>query len=137
MAATNDPIDTHGHTVADFTAAYPDEGVADIALALSANTDDIVDTGAAHGLEVGEAIQFSALTGGAGLATGTTYYVATVPGATSLTLEDEDGDAVGFTTDITAGTMARAAGSASLAGDGMTLAQSPAEVQAQIDNVPG
>lgn len=81
-----------------------------VALALSSAADDQVDTAAAHGLQVGDKIEFISLTGGAGLSTTPTYYVAAVPSSTSLKVATTKanalaGTAVNFTTDITAGSI--------------------------------
>lgn len=64
-------------------------------------------TSTAHGLAAGDQIQFSSLTGGAGLSTATGYYVI----ATGLTANEfklsatPGGSAIDFTTDITAATL--------------------------------
>src|SRR5688572_24388629 len=78
-----------------------------IALATSAETDDIIDTGAVHGRAAGDQVSFSALTGGAGLTTNTIYYViaANLAAQTLQVSATPGGSAVNFTTDITAGTM--------------------------------
>lgn len=70
----------------------------------SANTDDIIDFTAPHGLSVGDRIVFSSLTGGTGLSVGQGYTVATDEGGSGVTLEDDEGTAVDFTSDVTAGT---------------------------------
>jgi hypothetical protein len=68
-----------------------------------AATDLLTKT--AHGLSAGDAVKFTALTGGAGLTVGQVYYVI----ATGLTANDfrvsatSGGSQVDFTTDITAG----------------------------------
>lgn len=72
----------------------------------TASTDTLTLT--AHGLLENDSVRFSALTGGAGLATGTTYYVI----ASGLTADafklsaTLGGSAVDFTTNITAATLA-------------------------------
>lgn len=78
---------------------------AGIVLALSAAADDIIDTVAPHGLAVDNPVAFKSLTGGAGLATGTTYYViaANLGASTFQVSAALGGSAVNFTTDITAG----------------------------------
>lgn len=78
-----------------------------ITLATSAAADDIIDTAAPHGLVIGQQVIFTALTGGAGLTTGSIYYVlATNFGASTFQVGlSAGGAAVNFTTDITAGTV--------------------------------
>lgn len=140
MVASTDPIDTHGHTVADFIDAYGDVVATGdpVTLATSSEADDIIDTAAAHGFAAGDAVVFTALTGGAGLSTDTVYYVSSTSLAaqTFRVAATPGGSALGFTTNITAGTVAPlAVGSDGVPAAGeMALAQSPAEVQAQIDN---
>lgn len=76
-----------------------------VELATSANADDIIDTAAPHGLAEGDAVVFTALTGGAGLVAGQTYYViaANLAAQTFQVSETLGGAAALFTTDITAG----------------------------------
>lgn len=68
-----------------------------------AATDLLTKTG--HGLVAGDGVRFSGLVGGAGLSSGTTYYVI----ASGLTANDfrvsatPGGAQVDFTTDVTAG----------------------------------
>lgn len=72
--------------------------------------DEVVTTATAHGLSVGDRVQFQSLAGGgAGLTDdGTTYWVASVPTATTLTVSATDGgSAVNVTTDYTGGTISR------------------------------
>jgi hypothetical protein len=77
-------------------------------LSTSAAADDIVDA-TAHGLSNGDAIVFTALTGGTGVTAGRVYWVI----ADNLTADDfqfsatPGGAAVDFTADITAGTVAK------------------------------
>ena len=73
-------------------------------LSLSAAADDIIDC-TAHGFQVGDAVVFTSLTGGAGLTAGTTYYVISTSFAanTFRIALTPAGTALGFTTDITAG----------------------------------
>lgn len=84
----------------------PAAGGTDVAIQTSAAADDIIDA-TAHGFAAGDAVQFTALTGGTGLTTNTRYYVL----AASLTADDfkvsetPGGAAVDFTTDITAGSV--------------------------------
>lgn len=109
------------------TAAVTDEGYFDangiwvpatgdlgdsVTLATSAASDDIVDTAAAHGFVAGDAVVFTSLTGGTGLTVGRVYYVV----ATSLdtttfrVAATAGGTALGFTADITAGTVRKNGG---------------------------
>ncbi len=53
----------------------------------------------------GSAITFTSLTGGAGLVTGTKYYVINATGATVKLATSQGGTAIDFTTDITAATV--------------------------------
>jgi hypothetical protein len=73
-------------------------------LQTSAAADDIIDC-TAHGFQTGDPVVFTALTGGAGLTVGTTYYVVTTSfGANTFRVATSpSGAALGFTTDITAG----------------------------------
>lgn len=64
-----------------------------------------VFTLAGHGLLAGDRVRFTALTGGAGLATGTDYYVRDVTAATFKLAASLVGAAVNFTTDVTAATL--------------------------------
>jgi hypothetical protein len=67
---------------------------------------DVLTSSTAHGLAVGDPVQFTAITGGAGLVEGTRYYVVVVPSSTTLQLSATVGGAVfDFTTDITGGTI--------------------------------
>jgi hypothetical protein len=84
----------------------------DIALANpSAAADDIIDTTGAHGLAANDVVRFTALTGGSGLVTETDYYVvATSLGSTTFRVAaTRGGSPLGFSTDITAGTVVRVA----------------------------
>lgn len=85
----------------------------------SSAADDIIDTTTSHGYVADDAVRFTALTGGAGLVVDTVYYVS----ATSLTATGfrvamtAGGAAIGFTTNITAGTVAKDGGGDPLAVD--------------------
>lgn len=83
-----------------------------VTLATSAASDDIIDTASPHGYAVGNVVRFTALTGGAGLSTGVPYYVvATSLGSTTFRVASTPGGTpLGFTTDITAGTVVRQGG---------------------------
>lgn len=80
-----------------------DTGGAEVALSASSSSDDIlIDAG--HGLSNGEQIQFTALTGGAGLDTFTRYYVISATTGTFQLSLTSGGSAINFTTDISAAT---------------------------------
>lgn len=67
-------------------------------------TTDVITSASAHGLTVGDTVSFTVLNGGAGLATGTTYFVRSVPSTTTFTLSATRGGALlDFTTAITTG----------------------------------
>jgi hypothetical protein len=65
-------------------------------------------TRASHGLRVGDSVVFSALTGGAGITAGTTYYVVSVPtsGTFKVSVGPPGSNPLDVTTDLTAGTVA-------------------------------
>jgi len=82
----------------------------DVALANpSSAADDIIDTSAAHGLAVGDAVKFTSLTGGAGLVVGTLYYVvsASFAAQTFRVAANKGGTPIDFTTNITAGVVVK------------------------------
>jgi hypothetical protein len=62
-------------------------------------------TSAAHGYSNGDVVIFSALTGGTGLALGTTYFVINKATDTFQLATTPSGSAVDFTTDLSAGTI--------------------------------
>lgn len=66
-----------------------------------ASTD--IFTATAHGYVLDQPIVFSAMTGGAGLVAGTTYYARTITANTFQVAAAPGGAAVNFTTDLTAG----------------------------------
>lgn len=107
---------------AGFTLFKSNNGTAAAAtpktLALSLAADDIIDTAAAHGLVAGQPVEFTSLTGGAGLVVGDRYYViaANLAATTFQVSTTKGGAAVNFTTDITAGTATTVATSAVIAG---------------------
>lgn len=82
---------------------------ADIALATSAASDDIIDTTPDHGLSIGDAVVFTSLTGGTGLTAGKVYWVVSTSfGAKTFRVTDKPGGAaIGFSADITAGNVAK------------------------------
>jgi hypothetical protein len=69
-----------------------------------AATDVITLTG--HGFADTQRVKFSAITGGAGLSAGTTYFVRDATADTFKLAATSGGAAINFTTDITAGTLA-------------------------------
>lgn len=83
---------------------------ANITLSTSAAADDIIDA-TSHGLSIGDAVVFTALTGGTGLTAGRVYWViATSFGTNTFRVSATPGGAgVNFTADITAGTVAKVA----------------------------
>jgi hypothetical protein len=78
-----------------------------VTLATSAATDDIIDTAADHNMVAGQRVVFTALTGGTGLSTNVPYWVvATSLGARTFRVATtRGGTAIGFSADITAGTI--------------------------------
>jgi len=91
-------------------------------------------TAAAHGYIVGDVVQFSGLTGGAGISTSVAYYVGDVTTNTFRVATTPGGTALDFTTDLTAGTVsgvavltdnALASGSQNLVGEGASPAVVP------------
>lgn len=94
-------------TTFQVSRTYGGSAPATINLATSAEADDIIDTGSAHGFVAGDCVQFVTLTGGAGLSTGTNYYVVSTSLAaqTFRVAASPGGTPIDFTTDITAGTV--------------------------------
>lgn len=141
--ANTDPIDTHGHTVADVQARYPnDMALSGTNLTGTVEADDDKFAITAHGLGVGDKIKLISKTGGTGLTVGDDYFVKAVADADHFTVSATDGGAVvDVTVDASAVAVAQygVAGSAEFAdgdidaasGD-IYLAQSAAEVLAQI-----
>lgn len=73
-------------------------------------TTNVISTATAHGFAANDQVQFTALTGGAGLSINTVYFVIAA-GLTSTAFEvstTQGGSAVDFTTDITAGSVGKA-----------------------------
>lgn len=71
-------------------------------------TKDLNGVAVRHGLLVGNRVVFSGLSGGTGLTSGTTYYVQSVPSDSTLKVSaTRGGAAVNFSSDITAGKIAR------------------------------
>jgi len=85
-----------GHRITNHASALAGTGTA-------AAVGDLITAGAAHGLEVGDTVIFSVLTGGSGLSLATVYYVVSVPLSTTLTVSATPGGAaVDIGTDYTA-----------------------------------
>lgn len=101
------PRKTRGLIAAAGTSVWG--GGPTITLATSADSDDIVDTGSAHGFFAGDQVQFLTKTGGTNVVVGKTYYViATSLAAQTFKIsETPGGSAVNFGSDITAGTVAK------------------------------
>ncbi len=78
-------------------------GTSDATEAGSSSSDDVL-VAAAHGLADGDKIQFTAITGGAGLVINKTYFVVNKTTGTFQLSETSGGTAIDFTTDISAGT---------------------------------
>lgn len=77
-------------------------------IAVTGTESTNVINAAAHGLANGTRVKFTALTGGAGLTTGTTYYVVTTAANTFQLALTAGGAAINFTTNISAATIAAA-----------------------------
>lgn len=92
------------------TTTYAARGIlgADVSLSTSAASDDIIDA-TGHGFSVGDAVVFTALSGGTGLTAGRVYWVTSTSfGANTFRVASTPGGAaIGFTADITAGTVAK------------------------------
>lgn len=75
----------------------------------SAAADDIIDTGAAHGFSIGDAVVFTSLTGGTGLTAGRVYWIIPDDFAaqTFQVSAEPGGAAVDFSTNITAGSVSK------------------------------
>lgn len=80
---------------------------ASVTLATSAHADDIIDTATAHGYSAGDRVVFTGLTGGTGLEINREYYVVatSLAAQTFRVAETLGGSAIGFSADITAGTV--------------------------------
>ena len=94
---------TRGLLAAITTNSTDLAGTSDATEAGSSSSDDVL-VAAAHGLADGDKIQFTALTGGAGLVTNKTYFVVNKTTGTFQLSETSGGSAIDFTTDISAGT---------------------------------
>lgn len=87
-----------------------DAAGAAVTLQTSAAADDIIDA-TGHGFSIGDEVRFATLTGGTGLLTGTSYWVvaASFGAATFRVAATPGGTPIDFSTDITAGTVRKAA----------------------------
>ena len=85
------------------TTNVSDVAVNSTALDGGSSSDDVLAE-AAHGLTDGDKIQFTALTGGAGLVINMTYFVVTATTGTFQLAATSGGAAIDFTTDISAAT---------------------------------
>jgi len=83
-----------------------------VTLATSAHADDIIDTSGAHSFSAWDRVIFTSLTGGTGLSVNTVYWVtATNLAATTFQVASAyAGAAIGFSADITAGTVMKLPG---------------------------
>lgn len=104
-----------------------------ITLSTSAAADDIVDA-ATHGLAIGDAVVFTALTGGAGLVAGRVYWVTgtSFAAGTFRPSATPGGAPVDFTTDISAGTVAKV-----IDATGVTLRQRLFEASLAVEDATG
>jgi HK97 family phage portal protein len=104
----------------------------DVTLQTSAAADDIIDA-STHGLSIGDAVVFTALTGGTGLTAGQVYWVI----AANFTADDfqvsatPGGSAVDFTADITAGTVAK------ITDTGVRLHEALAQASVSVEDATG
>lgn len=99
--------DVHGKLLAVQTNPKPAATAITLANPSDA-ADDIIDTAAPHGFTAGQAVRFKTLTGGAGLAIDTTYYVSATSLAAStfrVSAAASPDTPLGFSTNITAGTV--------------------------------
>ncbi len=94
---------TRGLLAAISTNSTDVAGTSDATEAGSSSSDDVL-VAAAHGLADGDKIQFTAITGGAGLVINKTYFVVNKTTGTFQLANASGGSAIDFTTDISAGT---------------------------------
>ncbi len=94
---------TRGLLAAITTNSIDKAGTSDATEAGSSSSDDVL-VAAAHGLADGDKIQFTAITGGAGLVVNKTYFVVNKTTGTFQLANAAGGSAIDFTTDISAGT---------------------------------
>jgi filamentous hemagglutinin family protein len=69
---------------------------------------DVIGTGQAHGLQMGDRVQFANITGGSGLTASTVYFIRDVTPTSFKVSAAFGGAAINFTTDITAAELRRA-----------------------------
>lgn len=93
---------TRGLLEAITTNAFDFTGLTDDAESGSSSSDDII-TIAGHGFSDGDRVQFTDLTGGAGLETFKTYFVVNADTNTFQLANSASGDPIDFTSDIAAG----------------------------------
>lgn len=105
---------------------------ANVTLSTSAAADDIIDA-TGHGLSIGDACVFTALTGGTGLTAGRVYWVIEANHTVDdFQVSDEPGgSAVDFTADITAGTVAK------VTDTGTRLHEALAQASVSIEDATG
>ena len=94
---------TRGLLAAITTNSIDKAGTSDTTESGSSESDDLI-TVAGHGLADGDKIQFTALTGGAGLEINKTYFVVNKTTGNFQVADSSGGSAIDFTTDISAGT---------------------------------
>lgn len=110
-------IEVDGQYVSTAPIAFPASSgggyfLLDFTLGTVTFTDagDLVTVSAAHGLSVGDAVMFGAITSTTGISANATYYVKTVPSATTLTLSTTPGGStLALTTDGSATAISKAA----------------------------
>lgn len=115
VRSTLDVFDTGGGTGTGDTASSVTVSNAGISLpfdtgAVTAAAVGDLFTRTAHGFQAGDAVRFTALTGGAGITAGKTYYVIAA-GLTANAFQVSatlGGSTIDVTTDLTAGTVSRA-----------------------------
>lgn len=106
LPSTNGSAATTRGILAAITTNVVDAATEVATLATSAESDDVLDTDAAHGLVAGDDFYITDLAGGTGISEDTRYFVLTAPTATSLTFSaTKGGAAVTWTTDATDGTI--------------------------------
>lgn len=105
---------------------------ADVTLATSAATDDIIDA-TSHGFSIGDAVVFTALTGGTGLTAGQVYWVIADSFGTNTfkVSATPGGSAVDFTANITAGTVAK------ITDTGQRLHEALAQASVSVEDAVG
>jgi len=104
----------------------------DVTLSTSAAADNIIDA-TAHGFAIGDAVVFTALTGGTGLTAGRVYWVTGDSHAanTFRVAEEPGGASVEFSTNVTAGTVAE------LTDTGQRLRTALAQASVKVEDATG